>query len=174
MPYPPLRHRRGRKWVIKAIRFLYCHTMHSAKWEPKECFIFSVSFLLHDLMFQNIVLRTFNASVNSTIKLVKKTRWNSTRRRLLLVFIVLSFHSFTWYSSTLTQSCSVYIYTYSHEHNSITISSDIQYTTACFGPVCRPSSGCPRLSKELIKWLYTIRIQETIARLDKELFTNWN
>jgi len=28
MPYPPLLHRRGRKWVIKAIRFLYCHTMY--------------------------------------------------------------------------------------------------------------------------------------------------
>ena len=28
MPYPPLRHRRGRKWVIKAIRFLYCHTLY--------------------------------------------------------------------------------------------------------------------------------------------------
>jgi len=28
MPYPPLRHRRGRKWVIKAIRFLYCHTSY--------------------------------------------------------------------------------------------------------------------------------------------------
>jgi len=29
MPYPPLRHRRGRKWVIKAIRFLYCHTTYT-------------------------------------------------------------------------------------------------------------------------------------------------
>jgi hypothetical protein len=28
MPSPPLRHRRGRKWVIKAIRYLYCHTMY--------------------------------------------------------------------------------------------------------------------------------------------------
>ena len=28
MPYPPLRHRRGRKWVINAIRFLYCHTSY--------------------------------------------------------------------------------------------------------------------------------------------------
>ena len=39
MPYPSLRHRRGRKWVIKAIRFLYCHTMYSSSrqnWQVKS------------------------------------------------------------------------------------------------------------------------------------------
>ena len=48
--------------------------------------------------------------------------------------------------SLITQSCSMYIsiYTYSHEHNNITISSNIYDTTTCFGPVCRPSSGCPK------------------------------
>ena len=47
---------------------------------------------------------------------------------------------------SITQSCSVYIsvYTYSHEHNNITVSSDIQVTTICFGRVCRPSSDCPK------------------------------
>ena len=46
---------------------------------------------------------------------------------------------------SITQSCSVCIsiYTYSHEHNNITVSSEIWHTTTCFGPVCRPSSGCP-------------------------------
>ena len=37
----------------------------------------------------------------------------------------------------------IYIYIYSHELNNITISSKIKYTTTCFGPVCRQSSGCP-------------------------------
>ena len=37
-----------------------------------------------------------------------------------------------------------YIHTYSNEHNNITITSNIQYTTTCFGPVCRPSSGYPK------------------------------
>ena len=47
---------------------------------------------------------------------------------------------------SVIQSSSEYIsiYTYSHEHNNITISSDIQYATTCFGPVCKPSSGCPK------------------------------
>jgi len=31
MPYPPLRHRRGWKLVIKAIEFLYCHTSYMAE-----------------------------------------------------------------------------------------------------------------------------------------------
>ena len=45
----------------------------------------------------------------------------------------------------IIQSCSVYIsiYTYSHKTQQLyIISSDIQYATTCFGPVCRPSSGC--------------------------------
>ena len=37
MPYPPLRHRRGRKWVIKAIRFLYCHTSYIAGYDDFRC-----------------------------------------------------------------------------------------------------------------------------------------
>jgi hypothetical protein len=36
------------------------------------------------------------------------------------------------------------IHTYSHEHSNITISSNIQYKTTCFDPVCRPSSGCSK------------------------------
>jgi len=36
------------------------------------------------------------------------------------------------------------MYTYSHEQNNITNSSNIYYTTTSFGPVCRPSSGCPK------------------------------
>jgi len=36
------------------------------------------------------------------------------------------------------------ICTYSHEHNNITFSSNIQDTTTCFGPICRPSLGCPK------------------------------
>ena len=46
------------------------------------------------------------------------------------------------YFNTKPYCVYIYIYTHSHAHNNITISSDIQDTTTCFGPVCRPSSGC--------------------------------
>ena len=44
--------------------------------------------------------------------------------------------------------------TYSHKTQRLyIISSDIYYTTTCFGPVCRPSSGCPENLSD-----YTLRV----------------
>ena len=47
---------------------------------------------------------------------------------------------------SIIQGSSFYIsiYTHSHEYNNIVISSNILYTTTCFGPVCRPSSACTK------------------------------